>query len=537
MTKREILEQLTPLNVGVEYAELDPEFKKDPEIALAAVISDSRNLFSVPSELKKSVILELVDKEDSGIYYEDLISAEKMDADIVKHAAKQNPFALGYYQSEYNKLTPEFLQNILDFPPFDGFSYEGNVLTDANYMLEIIAEQESAFQYCDSQLREDDAFIKEAIAANLGVSQELPEAKRHDPEIAKYIVEQAVERFKETDCSYSTIMDTFPQAILNDPTFIIEANKLEPYDLDMIPQEMLQKEYAVELLKNNHSLLSFLEPKLWGDEDIMKAMAEDPKIGSTEKARAYAIDIFLDENEPQKREIANAMHISRKDFFADLPIEQQNFIDKIAKYPWKINELPTDLNNIDSIASICQNIPESYTFIKDNDIHANKEVVLAAVRGDGRLFEEVPSQYAMDRDVVLTAAQTYGHTLEWCDPSIRNDFEIAQAATQNAPEMMELLSNDMQKKLIDQDISLLAYGSPEMEMTFQGCLSVKTAVELNLISKQDFEALQQNNNAPVDFNKVLEWESQWFKDHGIEITQDIEHGQNEHEVEVDIGNR
>lgn len=552
MTKKEILEQLTPLHVGVEYATLDPEFKKDPEIALAAVIADSRNLFSVPSNMQKSIILELVDKEDSGIYYEDLHLDEMADTDIVKQAAKRNPFALGYYQELYDALTnPEhdgsyreynmsdskFLQGILDFPPFEDFKYDGNVLADADYMLEIITEQADAFQYCDSRLKEDNAFIKEAIAANLQIVQELPEEKRRDPEIAKFVVEQAMERFKEADYHYGTIEETFPQTILTDPEFIIEANKAKPYKLDMLPEEMLQKEHAVELLKNNQALLFSLEPKLWGDEDIMKAMAENPAIGSTEKARAYAVYIFLDKDEPQKREIANAMHMSRKDFFADLPIEQQNFINKIAQYPWKINELPRDLNNIDSIASICQNIPEAYTFIKDKDVHTNKEVVLAAVRGDGRLFEEVPAQYSMDRDVVLTAAQTYGHALEWCAPSFRNDFEIAQTATQNAPEMMALLPNDIQRKLIDQDKSLLAYGSPEMEMTFQGCLSVKTAAELNLISKEDFEAWQQNKSTPLDFGKVSEWESQWFKDHGIEIGKGIEYKQEEPEEGLCIETR
>ena len=103
--------------------------------------------------MQKSIILELVDKDDSGIYYENLKLDEMVDTDIVKQAAKQNPFALWYYQEiydaltnpehdgsyrEYNMSNPEFLQNILDFPPFEDFKYDGNVLADADYMLEII---------------------------------------------------------------------------------------------------------------------------------------------------------------------------------------------------------------------------------------------------------------------------------------------------------------------------------------------------------------------------------------------------------------
>ena len=87
------------------------------------------------------------------------------------------------------------------------------------------------------------------------------------------------------------------------------------------------------------------------------------------------------------------------------------------------------------------------------NIMRETDVVLAAVRSDGMLLEDVPRIFRRERGVVLAAVNNNGRALEYVPEFLREDSQVVLAAVENDGLALQYASETLQN---DKDMLLAA---------------------------------------------------------------------------------
>ena len=81
----------------------------------------------------------------------------------------------------------------------------------------------------------------------------------------------------------------------------------------------------------------------------------------------------------------------------------------------------------------------------------NKEVVLTAVKEDGKALEYASDKLKDDKEVVLTAVKEDGWALQFASEGLKNDKEVVLTAVQKTGRVLKYASPGIQKLCEGQD--------------------------------------------------------------------------------------
>ena len=69
----------------------------------------------------------------------------------------------------------------------------------------------------------------------------------------------------------------------------------------------------------------------------------------------------------------------------------------------------------------------------------DKEVALAALKMDARIFEDLPAELQEDKEVVMAAVQRDGHALQYASEALKQDEDVLMAAMQHKGDSLQFV--------------------------------------------------------------------------------------------------
>lgn len=85
------------------------------------------------------------------------------------------------------------------------------------------------------------------------------------------------------------------------------------------------------------------------------------------------------------------------------------------------------------------------------ELKADREVVLEAVRTDGRSLRSASKELRANREVVLEAVQHYGWSIEYASDELRADKELLLHSVKDDPDNIAFASKDLRELCKDKD--------------------------------------------------------------------------------------
>lgn len=87
----------------------------------------------------------------------------------------------------------------------------------------------------------------------------------------------------------------------------------------------------------------------------------------------------------------------------------------------------------------------------------DQEVVIAAVKGNGRLLQFVPADMQGDKEIVVVAVQQDGRALEFASKDLRNDAAVVEVAMKHNETSLQFAESDRVLEWLQKDGLLLRY--------------------------------------------------------------------------------
>ena len=87
------------------------------------------------------------------------------------------------------------------------------------------------------------------------------------------------------------------------------------------------------------------------------------------------------------------------------------------------------------------------------ELQSDRQIVLRAVRQNGRSLEFASNEILNDKEIILAAVSNYGSSLKYASSYLQNDKEIVLAAVSNCGNSLAFASDELKN---DKEVVLMA---------------------------------------------------------------------------------
>ncbi len=475
---------------ALEYVS-DPLRKNDKEVALIAVKQDWKSVKLVSDELKndEEVILTALGGYNG-----------QWPSKILEHASQRLKSdknfvlkALDKIEENRDKYHIYQVFNTLDF-------VSKELLDDKDVILKAIARQNSPFEYASDRLKNDRAFVLEALKVDPFILTYVAKPLMDDKEIVltalgKYgkpwkngpyasNIKFASDRLKgdkevalEALASDGSYIQHISDQLKNDREIVMFAVESSGYALKYVSDELKNDRGIVSAaIKRNGGALEFASDELKDDDEIVGlAISQNcypvPSLGVSPLAHASE-RLRLDREmvlKALKYNFGSALQFTSEELKNDKEVVLEALKTSIPGWgncplSWASEELRSDVDfvlqaikeNRDSLFCISDSLKEKMKGDREfvlktvkasgealrltsKELKNDREIVMAAVGSYGLALEHASDEMKNDREVVSVAAkQSKGWALHYASEEIRNNQEFINSAVEDSPENIKL---------------------------------------------------------------------------------------------------
>jgi hypothetical protein len=449
----------------LQYASL--QLRKDWVIVLESVKQKSSNIkLSLDLMRSKQFILHALSEGCNGLYQQ--LSGELLRDEDVIRAAPTRDIQL--------RLCPPHLKKDRNFV-LSVIKYNGNQLQYADKVLKadkelvlIAASNSKYLMQAESKWRDDYDVVLTSIVNNHGALLEFASDRLRDNEtIAQFAIQKNASAFK-----FASIRLRYNVELA-----------LIAKDLQFCPEELRRnKNLAILSIRDRAIQFEYCSTELQNDEDAVHTAATNPfdtllhvpnKFKNNPDIVCQATyqqpNLFEFASEEMKRNRCIVLYL--------ISNQCEEIYDKIP------DELFSDKDFVLKAIRFTNNI---YSYIKDNVLKNDREIILAASDYKPDSFKDYFKQYSDDNELYLVAVKKDATVLRYASTKVQSDKDVILAAL-DAPNNQEIdveLINQYDELRDDPDIYRLV-------VTLKGVDAYRSELLLN--DKQFVLSVLSNNNS------------------------------------------
>ena len=380
----------------------------------------------------KAFVLSMVDE----LYYPDIDESLQKDKEVALAFLKKRPI--------YINLLPEILTTDKSFvrsmmeEAECGLRYaKGKQRLDRRLVLLSLKHSTVGYMNIGRKLRENEDFIKEALAVNGQVLEHLDKKYRADKEWVLLALK-----------SDGIALQYASNMLRSDEDVVIEALKQNSYAFEYAHRYLKQdRKYVLKLIEKGYEIIDWIDEKLQADTLLV------------EKALRYDTNAFfyVDKNLINNRDFILKMLTSNGDllYYLDEKFKKDKELVSLSvkQSPYSLNYADITLQHdkafllelIEQSDKVLEYIDEKVWKDKDfllkilkekgfgleyasKEQQDNRTLVMKALAYDGYALEYANERFKKDKKAVLKSLNHYAYPLSFADKSLREDRAFMEKA-------------------------------------------------------------------------------------------------------------
>lgn len=393
-----------------------------------------------------------------------------------------------YYASRELKNDRTFLLEVLPYSDEEVLHCANCKVFDREFLLEAVKHSGHALEFATHELKKDKQFVMEAVSRHGAALQYASKELKNDRDVVLRAVQQNAEALKFTHEKY-----------YSDYEIILEAVKKDAKTLFYASSELkCNREIVMEAVRKNGRALVMASKQFLSDKEII-----------LEALKTYS-EIFHDI--PQ--ELKNDM----------------NFVLQASQYSISaLKYLPKEYkSNREFILQIVKQNGSALAWTDEELKYHDREIVLEAVRNDGRAIYFVPKEgtFYNDKEITLQAIQ-HGCTLELVSPKFHSDRDVLLTAARRDANSLSFISTqtslmennfelyqEVALECVKKDADVFQYISPTLRNNKEFIL---TAIRQNYLvirnfTSQDFTEFQKDLNFVLGIIQITPAAMRWLSE-------------------------
>eukprot|EP00931_Biecheleriopsis_adriatica_P055386 TRINITY_DN32732_c0_g2_i1.p1 TRINITY_DN32732_c0_g2~~TRINITY_DN32732_c0_g2_i1.p1 ORF type:complete len:386 (+),score=93.18 TRINITY_DN32732_c0_g2_i1:126-1160(+) len=222
-------------------------------------------------------------------------------------------------------------------------------------------------------------------------------------------------------------------ALRSDPAFLRDCFKVHGDALEFSSDEAKShRDLVREAVRQNPRSLRFASPALRADPELVLEAVRGGQPWTS--SGCSALQCAIHELDADAEVVRGAMHA----------LDPAVWTTKVARDWRRLNEAPFEVRSNKDI--VVQALRDSFGLalvMADVSLHADREVVLEAVRWCGEMLEYASEELRADREVVIEAVQQDWKALRFASEALRGDREVMLLCLKDSGDALQYAAGNL----------------------------------------------------------------------------------------------
>ena len=391
------------------------------------ILNNKKTIYKCIEEKTEQIsdkeIISYIDSE-----FKDVESLKKLEGqELEKRIAKLDDDNLWklFYDSQEDRANKEKVIKLASVSRLALKFAIKELQNDKEVVLAAVKKHGAALQFASDELKSDKEIVKAALKNNLSAILYMPKESWNDKEI----VFQAI-RMKGFISSFFKFVS---KELRSDKEFVLSIVGAKQFLLQYVSEELKNdKDVVLAAVKEYGLALQYASERLRGDKDVVLAAIQQDA-----NAIRYALNDIKDDKDVVIKAIQQSKQFYSVDYLSDkLKLDKDVELAAVYKYLDNLKNVPKELlKDNDFIEKVLKEYEVSAVIhVIPETICANKEYVLSAIKEDSYIYNYLPDELKLDKQVIIEALNNGLHSftlLEDVPDEIKTDKEVAIAAVYN----------------------------------------------------------------------------------------------------------